>query len=228
MIEAIMYFGIGFLLATLVAVALIPFVHSRAVRLTTRRLEDSIPQSMAEIQAGKDALRAEFAMSTRRLEITIDGLKNRETNQLAELGKNRDADNRLKIEREAQKVEVAALKADGIQALAGNAADPALIPAANLGEARCLLVAIPDAFEGGQVVQQAHAINPKLPIIARAHSEEEIGHLKRHGASLVVMGEHEIAKAMLDNVVELATLVRQGTSEAASPSAVAEKPAATT
>jgi hypothetical protein len=112
MIEAIMYFGMGFLLATLVAVALIPFVHSRAVRLTTRRLEDSIPQSMAEIQAGKDALRAEFAMSTRRLEITIDELKNRETNQLAELGKNRDAVNRFKIEREAQKVEVAALKAE--------------------------------------------------------------------------------------------------------------------
>ena len=41
MIEAIMYFGIGFLLATLVAVALVPFVHSRAVRLTMRRLEDS-------------------------------------------------------------------------------------------------------------------------------------------------------------------------------------------
>jgi hypothetical protein len=112
MIEAIMYFGIGFLLATLVAVALVPFVHSRAVRLTMRRLEDSIPQSMAEIQAGKDALRAEFAMSTRRLEITIDELKNRETNQLAELGKNKDAVNRLKIEREAQKVEVAALKTE--------------------------------------------------------------------------------------------------------------------
>jgi hypothetical protein len=112
MIEAIMYFGMGFLLATLVAVALIPFVHSRAVRLTTRRLEDSIPQSMAEIQADKDALRAEFAVSTRRLEITIDELKNKEANQLAELGKNRDAVNRLKIEREAQKIEVAALKAE--------------------------------------------------------------------------------------------------------------------
>jgi len=97
MIEAIMYFGIGFLLATLVAVALVPFVHSRAVRLTTRRLEDSIPQSMAEIQADKDALRAEFAVSTRRLEITIDELKNRETNQRAEVGKNRDAVNRRKI-----------------------------------------------------------------------------------------------------------------------------------
>ena len=95
---------------------------------------------------------------------------------------------------------VAALKEQGVEALAGNAADPAVIQAANLAKARCLLVAIPDAFEGGQVVQQARAINPTLPIIARAHSEEEIDYLKRHGANLVVMGEHEIAKAMLENV----------------------------
>jgi hypothetical protein len=112
MIESIMYFGMGFLLATLIAVALVPFIHSRAVRLTTRRLEESIPQSMAEIQADKDALRAEFAMSTRRLEITIEELKNRETNQLAELGKKEDAVNRLKLERGVQKVEVGALKAE--------------------------------------------------------------------------------------------------------------------
>src|SRR5262249_12072707 len=97
---------------------------------------------------------------------------------------------------------VAALKAQGIEGIAGNAADPELIAAANLGEARCLLVAIPDAFEGGQVVQQARAINPKLLIIARAHSEPEIEHLKKHGADLVVMGEHEIAKAMLDNIAD--------------------------
>jgi CPA2 family monovalent cation:H+ antiporter-2 len=102
---------------------------------------------------------------------------------------------------------VAALKERGIEAIQGNAADPALLPAANLSEARCLLVAIPDAFEGGQVVNQAHAINPKLPIIARAHSEEEVDYLRRHGASLVVMGEHEIAKAMLDNVAGAAALV---------------------
>jgi CPA2 family monovalent cation:H+ antiporter-2 len=97
---------------------------------------------------------------------------------------------------------VAALKKAGIEALIGNAADPAIIAAANLTEARCLLVAIPDAFEGGQVVQQARSINPKLLIIARAHSEAEIEHFKEHGADLVVMGEHEIAKAMLDNVTE--------------------------
>ena len=110
---------------------------------------------------------------------------------------------------------VAALRALGIEAIEGNAADPAVIPAANLTEARCLLVAIPDAFEGGQVVQQARAINPRLPIIARAHSEEEIDYLKRHGATLVVMGEHEIAKAMLDNVAEVAVLVERASGEGA-------------
>ena len=107
-----MYFGIGFLFATIIALALFPLVHSRAVRLTVRRLEQSIPQSMAEVQAEKDALRAEFAMSTRRLEITIDELKNKYTNALADLGKKGDAVNRLKIERGAQKVEVAALEAE--------------------------------------------------------------------------------------------------------------------
>jgi CPA2 family monovalent cation:H+ antiporter-2 len=100
---------------------------------------------------------------------------------------------------------VAELKGQGIEGIAGNAADPALIAAANLGAARCLLVAIPDAFEGGQVVQQARAINPALPIIARAHSEDEIEHLKKHGADLVVMGEHEIAKAMIETVGALRT-----------------------
>ena len=92
------------------------------------------------------------------------------------------------------------LKSGGMEALSGNAADPAILSAANLGAARCLLVAIPEAFEGGQVVEQARAINPKLPIIARAHSEAEIEHLAKHGANLVVMGEHEIAKAMISHL----------------------------
>jgi CPA2 family monovalent cation:H+ antiporter-2 len=96
--------------------------------------------------------------------------------------------------------QVEALRQQGIEALSGNAADPEVLAAANLSAARCLFVAIPDAFESGQVVQQARSMNPDLPIIARAHSEAEYEHLKRHGATLVVMGEHEIAKAMLDQL----------------------------
>jgi CPA2 family monovalent cation:H+ antiporter-2 len=105
-----------------------------------------------------------------------------------------------------------------------------VLRASNLAEARCLLVAIPDAFEGGQVVHQAHAINPNLPIIARAHSEEEIDYLRRHGASVVVMGEHEIAKAMLDNVADAAALAEQAAEARAERAAEQQeaKPAATT
>ncbi len=75
-----------------------------------------------------------------------------------------------------------------------------MIGAANLPAARCLLVAIPDAFEGGQVVAQARDLSAALPIIARAHSEVEIEHLRKHGATKVVMGEHEIAKAMIADI----------------------------
>jgi hypothetical protein len=110
MIETIMYFGIGFLFAGLIGVAVMPLVHGRAVRLTIRRLEAALPQSMAEIQADKDLLRAEFAMSTRRLEMRVEQLKTTGTSQLAELGRKGDAINRLKVERDALKVEIVALK----------------------------------------------------------------------------------------------------------------------
>ena len=112
MIEAIMYLGIGFLFASLIGVAVAPLIHDRAVRLTMRRLENSIPQSMAEIQADKDLLRAEFAMSTRRLEIGVEELKEQNTSQLADLARKSDMINRFKLEREANKVETVALKSE--------------------------------------------------------------------------------------------------------------------
>ena len=112
MVEVLMYLGIGFLFATLIAVSVIPLIHGRAVRLTTRRIENSIPQSMAEIQADKDLQRADFAVSTRRLEITIEQLKESNTSQRAEIGKKDDIINRFKVEREAQNVELLLLKAE--------------------------------------------------------------------------------------------------------------------
>src|SRR5579862_2726268 len=111
MVEPIMYFGIGFLVAALIGLVVIPLVHGRAVRLTMRRLEAATPLSMAEIQADKDQLRAEFAMSTRRLEMSVDQLKTKSTGQLAELGKKGDAINRLKIELGEKTATIFALEA---------------------------------------------------------------------------------------------------------------------
>jgi chromosome segregation ATPase len=98
MIESSMYFGMGFLLAVLSVLVVAPLVHGRAVRLTTRRLEATIPLSMAEVHADKDLLRAEFAVSTRRLETNVEQLKTKSASQLAEIGRKGDAINRLKIE----------------------------------------------------------------------------------------------------------------------------------
>ncbi|MGA2565540.1 MAG: hypothetical protein ABSF41_01800 [Pseudolabrys sp.] len=111
MIEPIMYFGIGFLVAALIGLVIIPLVHGRAVRLTMRRLEAATPLSMAEIQADKDQLRAEFAMSTRRLEMSVEQLKARSTSQFAELGKKGDAINRLKMELGEKTATIFALEA---------------------------------------------------------------------------------------------------------------------
>ena len=98
MIEPIMYFGIGFLVSALLGLLFVPLVHNRAVRLTMRRLEAATPLSIAEIRADKDQLRAEFAMSTRRLEMSVDQMKAKTTTQLAELAKKSDAINQLKKE----------------------------------------------------------------------------------------------------------------------------------
>ena len=94
------------------------------------------------------------------------------------------------------------LRERGAEVLLGNAADPLLLEAANLGAARLLLVAIPDAFEAGQIVEQARLANPTLPIIARAHFDTEVAHLSQHGADVVVMGEREIARTMLEHAVQ--------------------------
>src|SRR5215212_8349356 len=111
MIEPIMFFGLGFLASSLIGLIIVPFVHGRAVRLTVRRLEAATPLSMAEIQADKDQLRAEFAMSTRRLEMSVEQLKNKSTGQLAELGKKNDVINKLKIELGEKAATIFALEA---------------------------------------------------------------------------------------------------------------------
>ncbi|MBQ0819694.1 Kef family K(+) transporter [Microvirga sp. HBU67558] len=97
---------------------------------------------------------------------------------------------------EMDKNQVADLQKDGQTIIMGNAADPEVAAAANIRAARCLLIAIPDAFESGQVVEQARTINPDLPIIVRVHSVAQEEHVERYGATRVVMGEQEIARAM--------------------------------
>jgi K+:H+ antiporter len=91
------------------------------------------------------------------------------------------------------------LHSSGVEVIAGNAAAPESIRAANLARARWLFVAVPNAFEAGQIIEQARAISPALPIIARAHTDAEVEHLQKLGADVTIMGEREIAAAMVEH-----------------------------
>jgi len=99
---------------------------------------------------------------------------------------------------------IESLQREGIEVIEGNAATARVLKAANIAGARLLFVAIPEAFEAGQIVEQARKSNPELEIVARAHFDAEVDHLLKLGASEVVMGEREIAHAMLDHAGRVA------------------------
>ncbi|CDX33546.1 putative monovalent cation:proton antiporter (CPA2 family) [Mesorhizobium sp. ORS 3359] len=95
---------------------------------------------------------------------------------------------------------LATLRDDGIETVAGNAANADVFAAANPEGAKRLILAIPNAFESGQIVLRARAANPAINIIARAHSDAEVEHLKGLGADTVIMGEREIARGIVEVV----------------------------
>lgn len=100
LIENIMYFALGLLVAGLIALIIMPAVWKRAVRLTKRRIEAATPITMAEFRADKDQLRAEFALTTRRLEMNVEALRKRLAEQLSEVNQTRTDMGALRAERE--------------------------------------------------------------------------------------------------------------------------------
>jgi CPA2 family monovalent cation:H+ antiporter-2 len=95
---------------------------------------------------------------------------------------------------------VTRIRDSAVEVIVGNAASPDVLAAANLAGARRLVVAIPNAFEAGQVVGQARTASASIEIIARAHSDAEVEYLSDLGANTVIMGEREIARGMIDQL----------------------------
>ena len=103
MVQSILFFALGFLCAGFLALLVAPAIWRRAVALTRRRVEASVPRTLAEIQADKDSLRAEFAMTTRRLEISVKTLREQANEQLVEISRGREALKGLAVERKDKK-----------------------------------------------------------------------------------------------------------------------------
>ena len=99
MVQSVLFFALGFLCAGLLALMVAPAVWRRAVALTRKRVEASIPLTQTEIQADKDRIRAEYAMANRRLEMNVKALREKAAEQLVEINRGREALKGLAIER---------------------------------------------------------------------------------------------------------------------------------
>ena len=97
--QSSLIFVLGFLSAGFIALIVAPMVWRRAVALTRKRIEASVPLTQAEIQADKDRMRAEFAMATRRLEINFKNFRERAASQIVEINRNREELKQLMAER---------------------------------------------------------------------------------------------------------------------------------
>jgi len=89
MIDIGIYVALGFLAASLLALLLVPALWNRAVRLTSKKLESTMPMSVADIQADKDQLRAEYAIRLRRVEMALDKAKEKAIREQVEANKRR-------------------------------------------------------------------------------------------------------------------------------------------
>jgi len=102
---------------------------------------------------------------------------------------------------EDQKDMAAAAREAGATVIVGDATKESILRQAGLDTASTLLIAIPEGVEAGAIVRRARAINPKLVIVARAHSDEEVADLVRRGADHVVMAERVTASRMAERAM---------------------------
>lgn len=93
-------------------------------------------------------------------------------------------------------IRVDAARELGYTVVEGNAANINILQRANIEQAQWLLIAIPNGFEAGQIVEHARTCNAMIDIMARAQTEAEQTHLEEHGSDFVVIGEREIARLM--------------------------------
>ncbi len=97
---------------------------------------------------------------------------------------------------------VEGLRKHGIHAVAGDAAEPAVLIQAHIARAKMLVIAVPDALRARRMIETARMLNPPIEIIVRTHNEEEAALLRKESGGTVLLGEHELALSMTHHVLK--------------------------
>lgn len=96
---------------------------------------------------------------------------------------------------------VETLRAHEIPAVSGDASDPAVLIQAHIARAGMLVIATPDTFAARKMVETARLLNPNIEVVVRTHSDEEAKLLAKENIGKIFMGEHELARGMVEHVM---------------------------
>jgi CPA2 family monovalent cation:H+ antiporter-2 len=97
--------------------------------------------------------------------------------------------------------EVERLRAKGLLAVSGDAADPAVLIQGHVARARILVIAVPETSRAHAMIDIARRLNPRIEIVVRTHSDAEAELLRREKVDAVFMGEHELARGMIGDIM---------------------------
>jgi CPA2 family monovalent cation:H+ antiporter-2 len=103
------------------------------------------------------------------------------------------------------------LRESGVPAVCGDASEPAVLIQAHVHRARILVIATPDTLNVRRMIEIARTVNPRIETVVRTHSEEEAALLEREKAAKVFLGEHELARNMIQHVLERYATGTEGT-----------------
>lgn len=112
-----------------------------------------------------------------------------------------EANNLPYVVAEMNRDAVKELRSQGKAAVAGDASLPGVLVQAHIANAAMLIIAAPDSAGVQKMIETARALNPKIEILIRTHSEEVAALLRSRNAGTVFLGEHELASAMSKHVL---------------------------
>ena len=93
------------------------------------------------------------------------------------------------------------LRAQGIPAVSGDAADPFVLIQAHIARASILVIAIKDAVNIGKMVETARALNPNIAIYIRAQDSESIAMFEKEGWGKSFAPEEELGNRLAAEVL---------------------------
>jgi len=102
------------------------------------------------------------------------------------------------------------LRGRDIPAVSGDASDPAVLIQAHIQRARVLVIATPDTLKVRRMIEIARTVNPRIETVVRTHSEEEAALLEKENAGKVFLGEHELARSMIQHLLDRYAAGREG------------------